>query len=85
MRGMNTELPSAEVVQARLKLLKGVDIDALSSSSGVPASTLWKIRNGHTPNPGLETVRKFFHLLPATPATNDAHTAQAAQQGVANA
>ena len=66
MAGMNTDLPSAEAIQARLKLLKGVDIDALSSRSGVPTSTLWKIRNGHTPNPGLETVRKFFHLLPST-------------------
>jgi transcriptional regulator with XRE-family HTH domain len=65
---MNPELPSTELLAARLKLLKGIELEDLASRSGVPASTLWKIRMGVTPNPGLETVRKFFHLLPE-PAT----------------
>lgn len=79
---MNTDLPSAEVVRDRLKQLKGIDIDDLAGRSGVPSSTLWKIRTGVTPNPGLETVRKFFHLLPPSTAANDPHAAQAAQKGV---
>ena len=66
---MNLALPSTEMLSTRLKLLKGVEIEDLASRSGVPASTLWKIRMGVTPNPGLETVRKFFHLLPE-PATD---------------
>jgi predicted transcriptional regulator len=73
---MNTDLPSVETVQAKLKRLKGAELEALADSSGVPASTLWKIRNGFTPNPGLETVRKFYRLLP---------DASAQVQGAANA
>jgi hypothetical protein len=77
MRAMSTEIPSMDAVQARLKGLKGFELDVLASVSGVPSSTLWKIRNGVTPNPGFETVRKFYPHLPATDT-------QAAQQGVAH-
>jgi predicted transcriptional regulator len=82
---MNSTVPSVADVRQRLSTLKDGDLDRIAKASGVPSSTLWKIRIGDTTNPGLETVRKFFHLLPATPAANDAHTAQAAEQGVANA
>ena len=64
MRAMSTLFPSIEDVRARLQMLKDGDIYRVSQHSGVPASTLWKIRCGATPNPGIETVRKFFHLLP---------------------
>jgi predicted transcriptional regulator len=77
---MTTEIPSAEAVRDRLKMLKGADLESIAGRSGVPCSTLWKIRTGVTPNPGIETVRKFFHLLPST----DTSTQQAAGQGVAN-
>jgi predicted transcriptional regulator len=70
MRAMNTDLPSAEAVRDRLKQLKVIDIYDLAGASGVPSSTLLKIRCGVTPNPGLETVRKFFHLLPQRPDTS---------------
>lgn len=76
---MIQELPSAEVLAARLKLLKGVELDDLAARSGVPSSTLWKIRNRVTPNPGIETVRKFYPLLPDTPVTEQP------TQGVVNA
>lgn len=69
---MNTELPSAERVRERLKSLRLAEVDALALASGVPSSTLVKIRNGITPNPGIETVRKFFHLLPVAPDTSTA-------------
>jgi predicted transcriptional regulator len=65
MRGMTTLFPSIEDVRTRLQLLKDGEIYKVAQDSGVPASTLWKIRCGATPNPGIETVRKFFHLLPA--------------------
>lgn len=74
---MNTALPSIDDVRSRLQMLKDGEIYAVAKASGVPASTLWKIRCGATPNPGIETVRRFFHLLPAV-ATEPA-------QGVASA
>ena len=64
MQRMSTAFPSAEDVRARLQGLKDGDIYRVAEASGVPSSTLWKIRCGATPNPGIETVRKFFHLLP---------------------
>lgn len=63
--GMSTFLPSVEEVRAGLQRLNRGDIYRVAEASGVPSSTLWKIRCGVTPNPGIETVRKFFHLLPA--------------------
>lgn len=62
---MSTEIPSMAAVRARLLLLRDAEVDDLAAASGVPASTIRKIRQGVTPNPGFETVRKFFPLLPA--------------------
>jgi hypothetical protein len=78
---MSTHIPSAEEVGTRLKGLRLASLQELAHQSGVPYRTLLNIRLGATPNPGLETVRKFFHLLPAETATNHPHPAQAAQQG----
>lgn len=66
MQSMNTSLPSASVVSSRLKALKLAELEVLAQQSGVPFPTLLKIRMGTTPNPGLETVRKFYALLPDT-------------------
>ena len=83
---MTTSIPAVEEVSRRLKGLKGCELEQLAGDSGVPASTLWKIRVGATPNPGLETVRKFFHLLPAELAQQTPHPAQeATTQGAVNA
>lgn len=84
-RGMEPNLPSTDQVASRLRVMRMSELRELAGRSGVPYRTLLKIRLGETPNPGLETVRKFFHLLPTTPAANDTHPAQLAQQGVANA
>jgi predicted transcriptional regulator len=73
---MNTDLPSAERLRERLKVLRLAEVDALSTASGVPSSTLMKIRNGVTPNPGIETVRKFFHLLPPTDTASQTNNAE---------
>jgi transcriptional regulator with XRE-family HTH domain len=80
---MNTVIPSVEDVRRRLELLKDGGINEVARLSGVPVSTLWKIRCGATPNPGFETVRKFLPFLVATPTPTPA--AQATKQGVANA
>ena len=39
-------------------------LQALALASGVPFTTLWKVRSGETANPGIETVRKFLPHLP---------------------
>jgi len=41
------------------------ELDRLAGLSGVPLSTLTKIRYGQTVNPGIETVRLFMPHLPA--------------------
>lgn len=66
---MNTTIPTVEELSQRLKSLKGVELEQLASNSGVPVSTLWKIRIGATPNPGIETVRKFLAHLPEATET----------------
>lgn len=39
------------------------EVQSLSRASGVPFTTLWKIRTGETSNPGFETVRQFYPLM----------------------
>lgn len=39
-------------------------VKELASTSHVPFTTLWKIRDGTTSNPGIETVRLFIEHLP---------------------
>lgn len=57
---MQSRIPSAEQVRARLKDLNLSQIGTLASLSGVPVATIYKIRIGQTSNPGIETVRKFM-------------------------
>ena len=56
---MNAEIPSAEHVRSVLCRLSYSDMTELARQSGVPFTTLWKVRSGETPNPRLETVRQF--------------------------
>ena len=72
---MDTSLLSAEQVQAALAPLTLKQVDRLAELSGVPATTIYKIKRGETANPGIETVRKFMpHVAdcadgaPAVPA-----------------
>jgi hypothetical protein len=62
--GMKSSIPSANHVAARLKPLRTSELQDLALRSGVPYRTLLKIRFGQTVNPGIETVRKFYELLP---------------------
>jgi hypothetical protein len=61
---MNSSIPSAHHVAARLKPMRTTELQDLAARSGVPYRTLLKIRFGQTVNPGIETVRKFYALLP---------------------
>jgi len=57
---MNINIPPIAVVQADLEALGHAEVQELSRLSGVPFTTLWKIRGGITGNPGIETVRLFY-------------------------
>lgn len=57
---MDTNIPSAQEVRQRLEPLSFAQMQALAALSGVPFTTLWKVRNGVTEDPRLETVRQFM-------------------------
>ncbi len=57
---MSIKIPSAQEVRAYLAGLNLAQIQALADSSGTPYTTILKIRNGETGNPGIETVAKFY-------------------------
>lgn len=56
---IQTDIPSAEEVRGALLGLTYAQMHELSRLAGVPFTTLWKVRCGDTPNPRLDTVRKF--------------------------
>ena len=60
---MNSEIPSTAQVRLQLQGLPDNGLREVADKSGVPFTTLWKIRAGETVNPGIETVRKFYHFL----------------------
>jgi hypothetical protein len=62
---MDTNIPSAEQVRAALGNFSMAQVHVLSRLSGVPWTTLRKIRDGETPNPRLETVRQFLPHMTA--------------------
>ena len=57
---MDNILMSADDVREALEALTQRQLERLSAASGVPLSTLGKIRRGDTLNPGIETVRLFM-------------------------
>jgi len=48
------------------------EVKRLALTTSVPFTTLWKIRDGTTTNPGIETVRLFIGHLPETSAEQGA-------------
>jgi len=60
---MTTQIPSADELKDRLLRLNYSEVQHLAEQTGVPLTTLWKIRDGTTVNPGVETVRKFWPQL----------------------
>lgn len=60
---MSTSIPAAAVIREALQKLDRQEMAALASCSEIPFPTLWKIRSGETPNPGIETVRKFYDSI----------------------
>jgi hypothetical protein len=60
---MQTDIPSAAAVRARLETMKRAQLLALARQTDVPFTTLWKIRSGETVDPRLETVRKVWPVI----------------------
>lgn len=60
---MSMHLPPVQELRASLEALTHAQVQKLSADSGVPFTTLWKIRDGTTTNPGIETVRRFYEKL----------------------
>lgn len=61
---MKSHIPPLQDIRLQLQALRFADLEVLAQRSGVGFGTLMKIRAGQTPNPGIETVRKFIHHLP---------------------
>lgn len=86
---MQSLIPSGADLTRLLAPLTNTQLMALARQSGVPFTTLWKIRAAETTSPGIETVRKFYPLvwpvvcIPDEPVAPAAPVAAAAQ-GVAN-
>lgn len=57
---MTYNIPSVEDVKQLLKGIKQPELFVLEEQSGVPVSTLLKIRHGVTHNPGIDTVRRIY-------------------------
>ncbi len=72
-------IPSAAEVRDMLQPYDTGAMRALAQQSGVPFTTLWKVKAGVTRNPGIETVRAFIGYLSAPAGvgaaahTGDAH------------
>lgn len=57
---MEPSIPSVESIRSALAPLNLRELDRLAELSGVPATTIYKIKRGETENPGIETLRKFM-------------------------
>lgn len=53
-------IPSSVDVRRLLERIEISGLRILSSETGVPFGTLYKISTGETTNPGLETTRRFY-------------------------
>lgn len=74
---MTSTIPAAKDIRAALEGLGHAQMHELSRLSSVPFTTLWKVRQGETENPGIETVRKFM------PHVKQAKAWVTAEQGAA--
>ena len=64
---MPITVPPLAMIRARLATMNQSQLKRLAKDSGIPFGTLMKIRYGITKNPGIETVRAFYPMLPDLP------------------
>lgn len=69
---MQNQIPRAADVRAKLEALGHAQTQELSRVSGVPFTTLWKIRSGQTANPRIETVCQFMGHINALDRAKEA-------------
>jgi hypothetical protein len=72
---MSIEIPPIAEIRAALQPLTLKQLDVLGALSGVPATTIAKIRRGETKNPGTETCRAFLPFIAAAQAPAEQQTA----------
>lgn len=65
--GMENKIPTANEVRVLLAKFTTAETQDLADKSGVPFTTILKIRTGETSDPRLETVRKLYSALPRKP------------------
>jgi hypothetical protein len=56
-------IPSGIAVRNAMSSLSMAQLERLAELSGVPWTTLYKIKLGKTRSPGIETVRKFMPFI----------------------
>ena len=56
---MDSPIPSIADIRVALAPLTLKQLERLAELSGVPMTTIYKVRRGETGNPGIETVRAF--------------------------
>jgi predicted transcriptional regulator len=66
---MENDIPSAAAIRQALVGFSMRQLERLAELSGVPMTTIYKIKLGTTENPGIETVRQFAPHIAA--AQND--------------
>lgn len=62
---MSSSIPTTAEVRAALESLGHAELQKLAALSGVSFTTLWSIRAGERPNPGIKTVADFMAHLEA--------------------
>jgi predicted transcriptional regulator len=63
---MKTAMPTPETVRKQMEPLGYAEMRKLAAESGVPFTTLLKIKSGETENPGIRTVSMFWGHLPTS-------------------
>lgn len=72
---MEQKIPATAEIRGRLALIGHAQTHDISRNSRVPVTPLWKIRNGVTGNPRIETVGKIFHLIESDKAAANVNNA----------
>lgn len=81
---MNNLIPSIEQIREALQPLTLKQLEELERLSGVPATTIYKIKRGETANPGVETIGRFLpHVSSVLASSTPSEVANLRQQAPA--
>ena len=68
---MSSNIPTTDEVRAALESLGHAQLQRLAALSNVSLTTLWNIRAGQRPNPGIKTVADFMAHIEEARATTE--------------